>query len=153
MVSGKDQWIDALIKVKQCADLHSSIPMQRVLLDLLQHNKFDQHLNNLRTLYRSRYEKLMQQLALKLPQQCQVKPVLGGMFIWLTLPDCDVFKLAHVALENGVAVVPGSVFYPQGEKQVQKQVTALRLNFTNANEEQLSLAMDRLAYAMQQCNL
>jgi len=119
--------------------------------NVCQANKFDQHLNNLRTSYRSRYEKLIQQLALKLPQQCQVKPVLGSMLIWLTLPDCNVFQLAHVALENGVAVVPGSVFYPQGEKQAGAEVMAWRLNFTNASEEQLTLAVDRLSSALNQC--
>jgi len=144
LVSGPHDWINALIKVKQCSDLHSSIPMQAVLLGLLQNDGFSAHLDGLRTLYGRRYEKLMEQLTLKLPSSCQVKPVLGGMFIWLTLPACDVVKLAARALENGVAVVPGSVFYQTGEKQV----AALRLNFTNANLDELTIAVDRLVNAM-----
>jgi len=144
LVSGPKNWINALIKVKQCNDLHSSIPMQAVLLDLLQHEKFNAHLDGLRTLYRRRYEKIMEQLALKLPSSCRVKPVLGGMFIWLTLPNCDVVKLAQRSLENGVAVVPGSVFYQAGEKQV----AALRLNFTNANMSELTMAVDRLVNSL-----
>ncbi len=144
LVSGPQDWINALIKVKQCSDLHSSIPMQAVLLDVLQHDDFSEHLKSLRSLYGSRYKELMKQLALKLPSSCQVKPVCGGMFIWLTLPPCDVFKLAQRALENGVAVVPGSVFYQGGENEV----SALRLNFTNANISELTLAVDRLVIAI-----
>ena len=141
LVYGKEQWIDALIKVKQGSDLHSSVPMQSVLLSLLQHNKFNQHLQKLRTLYLSRYKKLMAQLKLKLPTQCTAHSVDGGMFIWLTLSNCHVLTLAQAALKNGVAVVPSCVFYPAK----QKQVSALRLNFTNASEEELVVAVDRLA--------
>tara|TARA_R110001583_G_scaffold13971_3_gene59102 strand:+ start:834 stop:1019 length:186 start_codon:yes stop_codon:yes gene_type:complete len=35
--TGRADWIKLLNKVKQAADLHSSIPMQAVLLDLLKH--------------------------------------------------------------------------------------------------------------------
>lgn len=143
LVYGNQEWIDALIKVKQGSDLHTSVPMQAVLLHLLQHNEFNLHLQNLRVLYGRRYQKLMEQLKLKLPAQCTANPVDGGMFIWLTLTelaDCDILAVAQAALKNGVAVVPSCVFYQPKEKQV----SALRLNFTHAREEELVLAVDRL---------
>ena len=141
LVTGKADWITALNTVKQAADLHSSVPMQAVLLDLLQHPDFDEHLVKLRALYYSRYQALSQQIALKLPSNCYANSVDGGMFIWLSLPDCDVDALAQSALEHGVAVVPSSVFY-QDRATV---IPALRLNFTNASVEELSEAVDRLA--------
>ena len=147
LVYGNEKWIDALIKIKQCADLHSSVPMQSVLLSLLQDEDFNLHLHRVRRLYRHRCEKLITQLTAQLPAQCSVAPVEGGMFVCLTLPDCDVVKLAKSAMENGVAVVPGSVFYRKGDAQV----SALRLNFTNANEEELTLAVQRLAKTIKLC--
>ncbi len=54
LVTGKADWLAALNRVKQAADLHSSIPMQAVLLDLLQHDEFTQHLAKLRHLYHGR---------------------------------------------------------------------------------------------------
>jgi DNA-binding transcriptional MocR family regulator len=150
LVTGKNEWITPLIKVKQCADLHSSIPMQAILLDLLTHEGFEQHLEELRGLYQGRYQVLAQQLREKLPEGCHFNEVDGGMFIWLTLPQCDDFSLAKAAIENNVAVVPSSVFYQQGEKVT----PAVRLNFTNANEADLSIAVDRLVTAIQgQCVL
>jgi len=141
LVTGRKTWITALNKVKQAADLHSSIPMQAVLLDLLQHDGFEQHLVGLRRLYKVRYEVLMAQIALKLPSYCHVNAVEGGMFIWLSLPKCDVDALAKSALEHGVAVVPSSVFY-----QNRTNITpALRLNFTNASIKKLGDAIERLA--------
>lgn len=141
LVTGKVNWITALNTVKQAADLHSSVPMQAVLLDLLQHPDFDEHLAKLTALYYSRYQALAEQIALKLPTNCYANTVDGGMFIWLSLPDCDVDALAQSALEHGVAVVPSSVFY-QDRTTV---MSALRLNFTNASVEELSEAVDRLA--------
>lgn len=140
VVTGKAEWIAPLVKVKQCADLHSSIPMQAVLLDLLNHQDFPAHLETLRAIYQERYLCLAEQLIAKLPQGCHFNPVEGGMFIWLTLPECDDFALAKAALKNKVAVVPSSVFYKQGEKVT----PALRLNFTNATTEELVVAVDRL---------
>ncbi|OUR63105.1 GntR family transcriptional regulator [Colwellia sp. 39_35_sub15_T18] len=141
LVTGRKDWITPLNKVKQAADLHSSIPMQAVLLDLLQHHEFEQHLAGLRRLYKARYQALIKQIALKLPSYCHSNTVEGGMFIWLSLPECDVDALAKSALEHGVAVVPSSVFY-----QDSSNITpALRLNFTNANIAKLGDAIERLA--------
>lgn len=146
LVTGKAEWIAALNKVKQAADLHSSLPMQAVLLDLLLHDEFNNHLSKLRQLYKTRYEELIKNIDLKLPSNCCSKRVDGGMFIWLSLPECDVDSLAKSALEQGVAVVPSSVFYQNRAKVA----PALRLNFTNANIDELGEAIERLAFVIKQ---
>ena len=38
----------------------------------------------------------------------------GGFFSWLTLPGVDAVELAGRAVEQGVAVVPGMFFFPDG---------------------------------------
>ena len=63
------------------------------------------------------------------------------MFIWVTLPSCDTFALAKALLGNGVAVVPSPVFYPNADEAK----PALRLNYTNASPEELTVAVERLA--------
>ncbi|QMV13942.1 aminotransferase-like domain-containing protein [Vibrio spartinae] len=140
VVTGKHGDLEPLIKVKQGADLHSSVPMQALLLGLLQHPDFDQHIQQIRRLYQSRYDCLYTALRQQLPERCHLKPIAGGMFIWLSLPDCDTFALAKTMLEQGVAVVPSPVFYPDGAPLP----AALRLNFTNANPEELTEAVRRL---------
>ncbi|MFM2600244.1 PLP-dependent aminotransferase family protein [Vibrio fortis] len=140
-VTGKRSYLEPLIKVKQGADLHSSVPMQALLLGLLKHQDFGLHMENIRNLYKSRYEVLFSELELKLPQGCVLKPVDGGMFIWVEIPECDTFELAKSLLGNGVAVVPSPVFYPDANGAK----AALRLNFTNANPDELREAVSRLA--------
>lgn len=137
VVTGKKSYLEPLIKVKQGADLHSSVPMQALLLGLLQHEHFDRHIDNIRQLYKGRYQKLYSELERTLPEGCQLKAVDGGMFVWLSLPECDTFALAKELLNNGVAVVPSPVFYPSG---VQNRA-ALRLNFTNSTLEELKTAV------------
>ncbi|WP_281545524.1 PLP-dependent aminotransferase family protein [Grimontia sp. SpTr1] len=141
IVSGKRSYLEPLIKIKQGADLHSSVPMQALLLGLLKHDNFDYHIDTIRTLYKSRYETLYSELQDKLPEGCEIKPVDGGMFVWVTLPSCDTFELAKELLKDGVAVVPSPVFYPQPEAAK----AALRLNFTNATPTELAEAVSRLA--------
>ncbi|MUK29011.1 aminotransferase class I/II-fold pyridoxal phosphate-dependent enzyme [Aliivibrio fischeri] len=140
VVTGKKSYIEPLIKVKQGADLHSSVPMQALLLGLLKHEKFEQHMQTIQTLYKQRYDVLYNELKAQLPAQCEVNAVDGGMFIWVSLPDCDTFELARTLIANGVAVVPSPVFYPKPEGSP----AALRLNFTNAKPNELVEAVNRL---------
>ncbi|QFI38400.1 PLP-dependent aminotransferase family protein [Moritella marina ATCC 15381] len=145
LASGPKAWISALERVKQGADLHSSQPMQAVLLDLLQHADFPKHLDGLRQLYRQRYQYLADLLTAQLPANCQFESVEGGMFIWLSLPvGCHVDRLAKDMLEVGVAVVPSSVFYQSAEGTK----PAFRLNFTNACDSDLALAVSRLVQVL-----
>ncbi|WP_413283416.1 PLP-dependent aminotransferase family protein [Vibrio sp. MA40-2] len=139
-VTGKSRYLQPLIKVKQGADLHSSVPMQALLLGLLNDHRFDQHIDNIRALYKTRYQKLYSELNAKLPTDCQLQSVDGGMFIWLSLPQCDTFELATALLSKGVAVVPSPVFYPNPDQSK----AALRLNFTNSTLPELEQAVNCL---------
>jgi DNA-binding transcriptional MocR family regulator len=141
VVTGKRSYIEPLIKIKQGADLHSSVPMQALLHGLMQHDGFDTHISTICQLYKSRYDVMFAELKKQLPSSCRVKPVDGGMFVWVEIPECDTFTLAKTLLANGVAVVPSPVFYPEGSEVK----AALRLNFTNATREELEVAVTRLA--------
>ncbi len=145
IVSGRKDWMQPLEKVKQSTDLHSSIPMQAMLLGLLKHSQFEEHLSKLCRLYQTRYKSLIQSLKKYLPEEyCHFQAVMGGMFVWVRFnsSQIDVVKVAQEALVNGVAVVPSSEFYPSHHKKTEP---ALRLNFTNADESSLEEAIFRLS--------
>jgi 2-aminoadipate transaminase len=63
----------------------------------------------------------------------------GGFFSWLTLP-VDAADLARRAVDDGVAVVPGSPFFPDGRGS-----TNLRLSFSNVDDELIDVGIERLA--------
>ncbi|MCG6450967.1 aminotransferase class I/II-fold pyridoxal phosphate-dependent enzyme, partial [Vibrio parahaemolyticus] len=88
----------------------------------------------------SRSQVLCHELNKQLPAGCEVYPVDGGMFVWMTIPQCDTFELAKQLLAKGVAVVPSPVFYPTPDNAP----SALRLNFTNSTPPELADAAERL---------
>jgi 2-aminoadipate transaminase len=62
------------------------------------------------------------------------------MFLWVTLPEgCSSTELFHLAIERGVAFVPGEPFYADGSGQ-----NTMRLNFSNADERTIEEGMGRL---------
>lgn len=136
-VYGKADFIEPLIKVKQSADLHSSIPMQVLLLDLLQHEDYPAHLDNIRSQHKVLYTSLTVALEKYLPSECSFYSVEGGMFVWVTIPHCNTFELAQALLAEKVAVVPSSVFYPQDKPDH----SAIRLNFTNSSVDDIESAV------------
>jgi DNA-binding transcriptional MocR family regulator len=148
MVSGKESLIQPLIKVKQGADLHSSVPMQALLLELLNNDSFAQCLENNTALYRERYNKMAEELEKHLPNGCELTQVEGGMFVWVKVPQCDTFALAKSLLAEGVAVVPSDVFYPPSAAKS----SALRLNFTNCSPFDLDIAIQKIGQVLRtQC--
>ena len=65
----------------------------------------------------------------------------GGFFSWLTLPDGgDSADLARRAVENGVGIVPGSLFYPDG-----RGGDNVRLSFSMVDESLIDEGIARLA--------
>ena len=65
----------------------------------------------------------------------------GGMFVWVTLPPgCSSMDVFENALRENVAVLPGFPFYVDGGGK-----DTLRLNFSNATDENIIEGMARLA--------
>lgn len=150
VLSGPEQWIEPIMKVKQAADLHTNVPMQFLLLKLLQHQDFNAHLQNTCQRYHEQYEFMSDELNQKLGTNLKFNSVQGGMFLWGTIEseckcqgETDII-LAKNALKNGVAVVPGGVFYPEGFNTK----PALRLNFSHGSKEQISEGISRLKDVM-----
>ncbi|MFP6844431.1 MAG: PLP-dependent aminotransferase family protein [Thalassolituus sp.] len=140
-VTGPEEWITHLIRVKQTSDLHSSLPMQAALLEILTHPGFEQHLCNVRSHYHQRYQALSEAINTHLQSEVSFTKVEGGMFLWLKLAKGDPMQIAKMALKKGVAIVPGSVFYI--EEDIQSP--AIRLNFSYCKPEQLATAIQLLA--------
>jgi 2-aminoadipate transaminase len=69
----------------------------------------------------------------------------GGMFLWITLPQgLSSLELFGLAIKEKVAFVPGTPFYVDGGGQ-----DCLRLNFSNADEDQIETGMQRLGLALE----
>ncbi len=142
------KWFSPLCTLKQATDLHTNIPMQALTHALLSQVTFDEHLCKINRFYQHRYQALCQSLS-HLPQLTySYRQVDGGMFVWLSIPDCNVQALAKAAIEAGVAVVPSSEFY-HPNYLVRKcgdntNISALRLNFSFNSPKVIEEAIQKL---------
>ena len=64
----------------------------------------------------------------------------GGFFSWLTLPEgADSVELARRAVEQGVGIVPGTLFFPDG-----RGADTVRLSFSLVDEALIDEGIERL---------
>lgn len=134
------RWMTAFSTLKQATDLHTAVPTQQLILSILQHPGFSEHLNQTNTSYHLRYQSLQAALSVLPKDKFTHNTVNGGMFIWLKIPETDTLAVAKKAIENGVAVVPSVEFYsPQA-----KPCSALRLNFSYNSPSKIKEGVQRL---------
>lgn len=144
-ITGPKPVIDTLIKVKQIADLHTAVPLQALLLTMLQDAEFPVYLNALRQTYWQKYQTFNDVFSQFNFDTCHFQPIHGGMFLWLSVSNYDTDTLASDLLREKVCVVPASVFYPQGESGE----SALRLNYTHCDSDALWVALSTLHKVLQ----
>lgn len=100
--------------------------------------------------YQARAAELGTALARHLPQW-QAVPITGGSSCWLRGPEwLDTGRLAQAALEDGVVVESGSVFFMN---EAQAPRNTLRLGYTSISAERIEPGIARLADIAQRMQL
>ncbi len=131
-----------LLQAKQASDLHTPSFNQRMVAKVLGSGFLPEHTNAIRDLYRRQHDAMQAALtaSMKGTGLTWNRPQ-GGMFIWARLPaPLDAMQLLPLAVERGVAFVPGEAFFAgPTDKQ------ALRLSFVTASVEQIALGTTILA--------
>ena len=127
-------------RVKQSGDLHTSTFGQYVMLEYLKMGKLHDHIKKIIKCYHQRRDLMVDCMHAEFPKEVKfVKPE-GGLFLWLTLPNGMSGKeLLPKAIAKKVAYVYGSPFFPNGGGE-----DTLRLNFSNATDEQIIEGVKRL---------
>jgi DNA-binding transcriptional MocR family regulator len=101
------------------------------------------HLKQLRAEYGRRRDLMLTALERYFPEDARWTQPLGGMFIWVELPETinTADLLAVAVAEEKVAFIPGYAFAVPGH-----QVTnCLRLNFSNCSPEKIEDGIQRIA--------
>lgn len=131
-----------LLQAKQAADLHSPSFNQRMVSEVLRDGFLDRHVPTIRALYHAQRDAMVAALEREMRGLDMVWNVPeGGMFLWARLPaGVDAVELLPLAVERGVAFVPGAPFYP-GEPDAR----TLRLSFVTASVEEIDRGIAALA--------
>ena len=141
--------MDKLVTAKQASDLHSNYFTQRVVYQYLQDNNVDQHIQNIKQLYKSQRDQMVHSIRKYFPEGVKHTSPQGGMFLWVTLPEgTSAMELFELAMEENVAFVPGETFYTEDPEK-----NTMRLNFSNSSVEEIDEGIKRLGNAIKKLNI
>jgi 2-aminoadipate transaminase len=130
-----------LVSAKQNTDQCAGALGQRLYEEYVRRGWIDEQLAASRALYRLKSERMLAALARTMPDGVRWTIPQGGFFSWLTLPDGgDAALLAKRAVADGVGIVPGSLFFPDG-----RGGDNVRLSFSLVDESAIDEGVARLA--------
>jgi 2-aminoadipate transaminase len=130
-----------LVSAKQNTDQCAGALGQRLFEEYVRRGWIDEQLVQSRSLYRRKCERMLAALERCMPVGARWTSPTGGFFSWLTLPDGgDAGDLARRAVDRGVAIVPGSLFFADGSGG-----NNVRLSFSLVEEAKIDDGIERLA--------
>lgn len=143
-IVGDSTVIRNMTRAKQAADLHSSTMDQQALHQLFAHFDLYAHIATIREAYETRMRGMLDLLKQQSWEGLSWIEPKGGMFIWVELAESiDTQELLKLAVQEGVAFVPGVSFYADEPKR-----NSMRLNFTHTDSDMVVLAFERLDRAL-----
>lgn len=126
-IIAEENIIKQLSKLKQATDLHSSTINQYMLMDYLEHNNIDEHLQKCRNYYRTQKNHMIMALESSLSSNIKMTKPDGGMVMWIDLPNnLNTFDLLELCMKDNLVFVPGSTFFTNNQGK-----NGLRLTFSN----------------------
>jgi 2-aminoadipate transaminase len=129
-----------LVAAKQNTDQCAGALGQRLFEEFHRRGWLDEQLTRSRALYRRKSERMLAALARSLPEAARWTRPRGGFFSWLTLPaGTGSTELAMRAVDRGVGIVPGTLFFPDGRGE-----DTVRLSFSLVDEAQIDDGIGRL---------
>jgi len=143
-------WLtDAVVRLKQSSDLHTSSLDQLLAADVLGDTAFmEAHLGLIRADYCTRPVVLAEALSDFGGGRIEAALPDGGMFVWARLTDgSSSSDLFDRALGEGVSFVPGAAFSP-GFSPDGRPSDRLRMCFTTLRPDELRAAVSRLVRAL-----
>lgn len=119
---------------------HPPTNNQRSTAFFLSLGYYDVFVRRLHRSYKLRWTEMGQALAEHFPQAEAVRGM-GGSSYWVAMPPgIDTDKLARRALETGIFIEPGSVYFHEHERR-----DAFRLGFSSIDSDKIAPGIEKLA--------
>ena len=136
-----EEIIEKLNLIAQAAALQTSTIAPMIIAKYMDMFDLDKHVDKIRETYKHRCELMINTMRETFPPEAKFTDPDGGLFTWVELPDyVNTRDLAAIALENNVAFVPGSGFFPNGGNNC-----CMRLNYSCMPDERIVEGVHRLA--------
>jgi 2-aminoadipate transaminase len=139
-IIANDEVVKKISIAKQAADLCSPPLTQYIADKFISDGYLKDYLELVRKNYKVKKDAMLSALEKYFPEGCSWTKPHGGMFVWASVPEyIDTDALFIEAVQEKVAYVIGSAFYPYGEDK-----RHMRLNFTLSTAEQIDEGIRRL---------
>lgn len=132
-----------LIQIKESFSLSTNNLSQRLLADLLE-EEYSKTVGWVRNYYGKKMKKVLNCLKTMMPMGFTWVEPEGGFYVWINGPKkFNAEKTLGLALKNGVAFIPGSVFY-----YGKKEKNTFRLSISGVKEDEIEEGIRRLAMTL-----
>jgi GntR family transcriptional regulator/MocR family aminotransferase len=132
--------LDRLVELKRIQDCGTSPLLQSALHVFLREGGLDEHLDRVRPVYRDRRDLMLQALQRHFPAEAQWSRPVGGLFVWVTMPDgFDGEDLFGAAQQRGVLFSRGELFHSDGSGR-----NTFRLTYSTASPSQIESGVEVL---------
>lgn len=140
-ICANDAIMEKLNLIAQAAVLQTATVNAMVVSKYLEMYDIDGHIAKILPVYKHRCELMISTMKETFPPEAKFTDPEGGLFTWVELPEyVNTRDLAAKALEQNVAFVPGSGFYPNGGNN-----HCMRLNYSGQSDERIVEGVKRLA--------
>ncbi len=133
--------LDMIVKFKGAMDLNTCTFTQLVSAQVFSEDILKTHLPAIRERYKKHADAMLEALEEFMPEGVTWTHPIGGMFIWVTFPECvNTTELLPKALEQQVGFVPGEAFYANNPKR-----NHMRLSFVTVGPEKIREGIKRIS--------
>ena len=130
----------AVERVKLYTNIATATIPQLAVAEFLATGGYDHHLRRIRKAFEEQVERMSDAVCEYFPEGTRLTRPAGGFVLWAELdPRIDSLRLHDLALEQKVAIAPGSIFSPSG-----KYGNCVRLNCQHAWSERTERAVETL---------
>lgn len=145
-------WIQAHESIIQACsqtrfDMGNSPLIHRALSLYLSNDLLDDHVNEMRQIYRQKMEFLTENLINNCEPYVEFQKPTGGFFLWVSIKGVTNKELRKAASDDGVMFPSGSLFYI--DKDENKWTSHVRMAFSKSSLEELKEATERLQKTFQ----
>jgi 2-aminoadipate transaminase len=137
---GPADLVARLVAAKQTTDQCAAALAQRLLEESIRRGWLNEQVARSCALYARKCERMLAALERSMPNDVRWTQPRGGFFSWLTLPaETDSVELARRAVERGVGIVPGTLFFIDGSG-----ADRVRLSFSMVDVAQIDEGIAQL---------
>lgn len=123
-----------LLNVKHISDIATSGLTQRVFDYYLREGLWQEHLNSIRSVYKTQFEFALRMAKKYLPKDIDYLKPQGGLSLWLNLPDrLNASEIIEKARNEGVIICDGAPFFVRNAPNKQIRLSFATLSLAEIN--------------------